>query len=67
MAQSTESYRCYYDDGTVFTSPDCPTFNNDSPLIKSEFQIMQDVAAPNPYPWLLIILGLVYVFSKQKG
>lgn len=66
MAQS-ESFRCYYEDGTVFTAPECPTFNNDSPLVDSEFQIIKDVQAKESFPWLLIILGLVYVFTQQKG
>jgi hypothetical protein len=64
---TSESFRCYYEDGTIFTASECPTFNNDSPLIDSEFQIMQDVAAKESFPWFLIILGLVYVFSNQKG
>ena len=67
MAPTTESFRCYYQDGTMFTASECPTFNNDSPLIDSEFQIIQDVSSTNPFPWFLIIMGLVYVFSQQKG
>lgn len=64
----TESFRCYYEDGTIFTAPECPAVNDGSPLIDSEFQIMEDVYGKsiNGIPWLLIILGLIVLHSSQK-
>ena len=63
-----ESFRCYYEDGTIFVSPDCPQYNNGSPLIDSEFQIVEDVYAKDQqFPYLLVILVVLYSLSKQKG
>jgi hypothetical protein len=64
--EQTESFRCYYEDGTIITAVDCPEYNDGSPLIDSEFQIIEDVYAKD-LPFLLIIFGLIYYFSEQKG
>lgn len=66
MADSS-AFRCYYEDGSIITSDFCPDINqNGSPLLKSEFQIIQDVNATPGFPWLLVILGLLILFSKEK-
>lgn len=64
--QNTESFRCYYEDGSIFTAVECPQYNDGSPLIDSELQIIEDVYEQS-LPFLLIIFGLIYYFSEQKG
>lgn len=61
------AFRCYYDDGTVITSDVCALTNqNGSPLIKSELQIIEDVISEITFPWLIVILGLIALFSKER-
>lgn len=60
-------FRCYYDDGTITTADYCPLENsNGSPLIKSELSIIEDVNSQIGFPWLLLVLGLIVLFSKEK-
>jgi hypothetical protein len=68
MPEST-TFRCYYDDGTIFiTATECPLINaNDSPLIKSELTIIEDVESKINFPWLLLILGLILLTSKERN
>ena len=66
---TTTQYRCYYDDGSIITVTDyCPLYNqNNSPLLKSEATIIQDVIETIQFPWFLIIVGLLLVFTSKKG
>lgn len=64
---TTTTFRCYYDDGTITVSDVCPAVNqNGAPLIKSELQIIEDVLETISFPWFLIILGLVSLFTKDR-
>lgn len=64
---TTTTFRCYYDDGTITTAEICEPFNqNGAPLIKSELQIIEDVLETISFPWFLIILGLVSLFTKDR-
>lgn len=67
MTTKTE-FRCYYDDGTIDTVAEvCPAVNqHGSPLIKSELQIIEDVVNEITFPWLLLVLGLVALFSRER-
>lgn len=61
------AFRCYYDDGTNTVADVCPLQNaSGSPLIKSEFQIIEDVTSNIGFPWLLIIFGLIALMSKER-
>lgn len=61
------AFRCYYDDGTITVSDVCPPQNQyGSPLINSEFQIIEDVTEQIQYPWFLIILGIMFLLSKGR-
>lgn len=65
MAESTV-FRCYYEDGSIITSDICPEFNQQgSPLIDSEYTIIEDVVANYYYPWLFVILFGILVLSKK--
>lgn len=62
------AFRCYYDDGTIVTAETCPLVNaNGSPLIKSEFSIIEDVTGQIGFPWFLLVLGLIMFFSKDRN
>lgn len=62
-----QEFRCYYDDGTVTVAEICQPFNqNNSPLIKSELHIIEDVLDTISFPWLLIVLGLLVAVSKNR-
>jgi hypothetical protein len=62
----SDQFRCYYDDGTIVTSDECPHESpNGAPLINTEYQIIEDVLAKPSYFWLFIILGLV-VFTSDS-
>lgn len=61
------TFRCYYDDGTIVTAEYCPNVNaNNSPLIKAEYSIIEDVTDQIGFPWLLLVLGLIMVLSKEE-
>lgn len=64
---TTTAFRCYYDDGTILTAETCPLDNNGSPLIKSEFQIIEDVLEKMDFPWLLLVLGLLAMFTRERN
>jgi hypothetical protein len=68
MAEST-TFRCYYDDGTILTNASvCPNVNaNNSPLIKSELSIIEDVEGKATFPWFLIILAMIFLTSKERN
>lgn len=60
-------FRCYYDDGTITTAEVCPLQNNSgSQLIKSELHIIENVIGNMGFPWLLVVLGLVILFSQDN-
>jgi hypothetical protein len=67
MADTNSSFRCYYEDGSITTADFCPNVNdNGSPLLSSEFQIIEQVNSTPPFPWLLVILAMVALVSKNK-
>lgn len=66
MTTTHSEFRCYYDDGTIIVAPVCPLENNGSPLINSEFRIIEDVESQIGFPWLLLVLGLIMFFSKEN-
>lgn len=61
-------YRCYYDDGTIeMSATECPaTTQQGSPLLKSELTLIEDVMETIQWPWLLLILGLIVLTSKER-
>jgi hypothetical protein len=65
---SQPTYRCYYDDGTiVMSATECPaTTEQGSPLLKSELTLIDDVLGSIQWPWLLLILGLIVLTSKER-
>ena len=66
--RAQETFRCYYDDGTIITADFCPLVNDGgSPLLKSELTIIEDVEGKytNALPWFLLILGLLLLTSKK--
>lgn len=67
MADSSV-FRCYYEDGTITTSDFCSDPSSDnSPLLKSELDIIADVeSTPPTFPWLLIILAMIALASKKS-
>jgi len=65
---STETFRCYYDDGTIITSDYCPLNNNNgSPLITSELTIIDTVNSQMGWPWLLLVLGMIILATKERN
>lgn len=70
MAESTV-FRCYYDDGTITTvsaNDECPLSNYDgSPLISSELTIIEDVESTIGWPWLLLVLAMVILSTKERN
>ena len=66
MTESTV-YRCYYDDGTILTADYCPLTNdNGSPLVTSELTIIENVTGQMGFHWLLLVLALVILATKER-
>lgn len=65
---SQPTYRCYYDDGTIVMSPTvCPeTTEQGSPLLKSELTLIDDVTDQMGWPWLLLVLAMVLLATKER-
>jgi hypothetical protein len=64
---NTETFRCYYDDGTIITDSFCPETNsNGSPLVTSELTIIENVEETIGFPWLLLVLGMILLTSDER-
>ncbi len=64
---STETFRCYYDDGTIVVADYCPLVNsNNSPLITSELTIIDTVTGQMGWPWLLLVLVMISLATKER-
>jgi hypothetical protein len=67
MANTTTQFRCYYEDGTITASDYCQPINdNGSPLINTEFDIIEKINQTTEFPWLLVILAMMALLSKNK-
>ena len=59
-------FRCYYDDGTIEVADVClPQNQYGAALVKAEATIIEDVISEIGFPWLIVILGLIYALSKK--
>lgn len=63
-----DTFRCYYDDGTILEQSECPTTSpNGSPLINTEYEIIQDALSTPTCGiiCLFVVLAAVHIMSKH--
>jgi hypothetical protein len=45
----------------------CPeTTQQGSPLLKSELTLIEDVTSNMGWPWLLLVLGMIIIATKER-